>query len=480
MRPLFSVGVLALSLISLFSGAQTVSAAGTANEFRSIVRLELPGQAGKSVPMGSGVIIDQDGRVLTSYSAVTKLVSAKATKAIVCLAKDEVSLAVCNLEATLLKTNAGSNLALLQIKRILSQNEWRSVEEEKLRTNFSFSHVSFNKSTTTEAIRLGNTVLVFDYSLTANASLTQNTGHVTGFERRLVKDKSTPYLVKTDISSAQKSFGGAVLNETNELIGIPTMTTGTNNGYAAFTSLPLINAFLKDALTANYINNKLPFVFDGAFNGVLGGTLGGTLCPESARYDTNNKSCTCNNGFFAVGNACILGVTYCQIMYPKQQSSYDIFLKACTCQQNGETRVCPNSLKKVIKVTTSVKPVAPKAATSTKALPPTSTKQIVPAPKTTSTKVIAKPATSTQSVIELACKKKTGWSYVKKTNTCVPVGKLSKQADLASCNVVGMTTTKRYFLKGHAAIKRMTYRSKECFVDEATAQKAKYKKSPLK
>ena len=475
MRPLFSVGIVAFSLVCLFAGAERVSAAGTSNEFRSIVRLELPGQAGKSVPMGSGVIIDQDGRVLTSYSAVAKLVSAKATKAIACLAKDEVSVPVCNLEATLLKVNAGNNLALLQIKRILTQNEWRSVEEEKLRSNFSFSHVSFNKSTTTEAIRLGDDALVFDYSLTANASLTQNTGHVTGFERRLVKDKSTPFLVKTDISSAQKSFGGAVLNDTNELVGIPTMTTGTNNGYAAFTSLPVINAFLKEALTANYLNNKITFVFESAFNGVLAGPIGGTLCPESARYETANKSCTCNNGFFAVGNACILGVTYCQVMYPKQQSAYDIFLKACTCQQNGETRICPDSLKKVIKVTPPTK-----VATSTKVIAPTSTKQIATLPKATSTKAIVKPATSTQSVIELACKKKTGWSYVKKTNTCVPVGKLSKQADLASCNVVGMLTTKRYFLKGHSAIKRMTYRSKECFVDEAAAQKAKYKKSPLK
>ncbi len=490
MRPFFRSSLALVSCLSLFGIAHQASAAVTTNEIRSIVRIELPTTTDKTTPSGSGVIIDQDGRVLTSYSAVSKLVASKGTRAIVCLSKDEVSLPVCNLEATLIKTNSGSNLALLQIKRVLSQNEWRTVEEEKIRNGFSFNYITFNKTTTTEALKLSDDLFVLDYALGSNSSINQNKGSVTGFERKLVKDKTTPWLVKTNIISNQKSFGGAVINAKNELVGVPTMASTTVNGYGSFTSLAVINAFIREALTADYINNKIPFVFDGNFAGILGGTFRGTVCPESSRYDSTNKSCTCNNGFFAVGNACILGKTYCQVMYPKQKTDYDIFLKACTCLINNETRICPDNLKKVIvppKPTT--KPAAPKPATSTKPVVATSTKPVVPAVKSTSTKPVVtkatstpavKPATTTQTTVEIACKKKTGWSYLKKNNTCVPVGTLVKQADLALCEVVAVPATKLYFLKGNRYIKLMTYRNKQCFVDEASAQKAKYKKSLAK
>ena len=165
-------------------------------------------------------------------------------------------------------------------------------------------------------------------------------------------------------------------------------------------------------------------------------------------------------------------------MYPKQTSDYDIYLKACTCVLNGETRVCPDSLKKVVvPPKPAPKPAAPKPATSTKPAVTTSTKPVTP--KATSTPAV-KPATTTQTTVEIACKKKTGWSYLKKNNTCVPVGTLVKQADLALCEVVAVPATKLYFLKGNRYIKLMTYRNKQCFVDEASAQKAKYKKSLAK
>lgn len=468
--------------------ANQASAAIGTNEIRSMVRIELPTTADKTTPSGSGVIIDQDGRVLTSYSAVSKLVASKGTRAIVCVSKDEVTLPVCNLEATLIKADSGRNLALLQIKRIFSQNEWRTVEEEKIRNGFSFNYIKFNKTTTTEALKLSDDVFVLDYTLGTNSSINQNKGSVSGFERKLVKDKTTPWVVKTDIVSNQKSFGGAVLNMKNELVGTPTMASTTVNGYGSFTSLAVINAFIREVLTADYINNKIPFVFDGNFAGILGGAFRGTVCPESSRYDSSNKSCTCNNGFFAVGNACILGKTYCQVMYPKQNSDYDIFLKACTCIINGETRVCPESLKKVVVPPKPVTP--PKPATSTKPVTPTSTKSVVPAVKPTSTKPLVpakatstpavKPTTTTQTAVEIACKQKAGWSYLKKNNTCVPVGTLKKQADLVLCEVVAVPATKLYFVKGNRYIKLMTYRNKQCFADEASAQKAKYKKSLAK
>lgn len=470
--------------------ANQASAAIGTNEIRSMVRIELPTTADKTTPSGSGVIIDQDGRVLTSYSAVSKLVASKGTRAVVCASKDEMTLPVCNLEATLIKADSGRNLALLQIKRIFSQNEWRTVEEEKIRNGFSFNYIKFNKTTTTEAVKLSDDVFVLDYTLGSNSSINQNKGSVNGFERKIVSNKSTPWLVKTNILSNQKSFGGAVLNAKNELIGIPSMATNATNGYGSFTSLAVINAFIREALTADYIDNKITFVFDGNFAGILGGAFRGTVCPDSSRYDSTNKSCTCNNGFFAVGNACILGKTYCQVMYPKQKSDYDIFLKACTCVINGETRVCPDNLKKVVVPPKPVpKPAAPKPATSTKPVIATSTKPIVPAVKSTSSKPVTpkatstpavKPTTTTQTAVEIACKKKTGWSYLKKNNTCVPVGTLLKQTDLALCEVVAVPATKLYFVKGNRYIKLMTYRNKQCFLDEESAQKAKYKKSLAK
>lgn len=479
MRPFFHWSLVLVGCLSVFGLTKPTQASATVgtNEIRSTVRIELPTTASKSVPSGSGIIIDQDGRVLTSYSAVSKLIASKGTRMIICAAKDEVSLPTCNLEATLIKANSASNLALLQIKRIFSQADWRTVEEERLRNGFSFSHITFNKSTTTETLRLSDNIYVLDYPVTGHTSINQHTGTITGFDRKLVKETSTPWNIRTDIVSTQKSFGGAVLNTKNELVGVPTTATGTTNGYASFTSLPVINAFLKEALTAEYINNKIPFVFDGTFAGVLGGMFRGTTCPESARYDGTSKTCTCNNGFFAVGNACILGRTYCEVMYPKQQSGYDIFLRACTCVINGETRMCPDHLRKIIALP---KPAAPKPATTTKVIAPTSTKAIVTAIKSTSTKVIATKATTTQTAIEMACKNKIGWSYRKKPNTCVPVGKLLKQADLALCEIVAVPATKLYFVKGNRYIKLMTYRNKLCFADEASAKNAMYKKSIAK
>ncbi len=470
-----STYTLTIGCLSLFPG-QSASAKATANEFRSLVRIEVPASAGKTAMSGSGIIIDQDGRVLTSYSAVSKLVKDKTTTATICVSKDEFSVPSCTLEATLLKTNAGSNLALLQIKRVLSENTWHSVEEEKLRNGFSFAHVALEKSTTTETLALGAEVSVLDYTLGSVSSLTQHTGRATGFERKLVKDKLTPWLVKTDIVSNQKSAGGAVLNQANQLVGIPTMATNTSNGYAAFTSLPVINTFLKEALGQNYLLNKVPFVFDGTFLGVLGGAITSSHCPESSLYDSSSKTCVCNNGFYAVGNACILGATYCQLVYPKQQSTYDIYLKACTCQINGETRICPENLRKRIVIP---KPAPPTSSTTTKSITPTSTKPVVSTTKATTT-VSVKPPSPSKTPSEIACQKKSGWTYIKKSNLCVPVGKLTKQTDLSSCEVVAVPATKLYFVKGNSFIKRMTYRNKECFADEATAQKAKYQKSATK
>ncbi len=478
-------GVFTLLICGVVMGCAPASAAITATEYRAAVRIDMALANGKTTPLGSGVVIDQDGRILTSYSAISKLVSAKTTKALICIAKDERTPPVCNFEATIIKSNPSIDLALLQIQRIHSQGLWRSVEEEKLRAGLSFTRASIEKATSSEMVRLSDTVYSLDFPTNVSSSVRLKKSSVTNYEQKTVSGKTSPWLIKTDAIATSKSLGGPVFNEQNKLVGMLTNASGTTNGYNSFISLPVLNIFLKETLGINYVNNKFSFVFDGNFSGILGGNLLSMTtanCPESSRYDALNKSCTCNNGFFAVGNACILGADYCQIMYPKG-STYDIFLKSCLCQINGESKICPQSLRKVINPPT--KPAAPKPTTTTPATPPvkaTTTKPVASVtPKPTSTPAI-KPTTptSTQTAIEIACKKQPGHSYLKKTNTCVPVGVLSKQTDLGLCEIVAVPATKLFFPKGNSFIKKMTYKYKVCFVDETSAVKAGYKKTTTK
>ena len=426
----------------------------------SIVRLDLVGTNGSKTPIAAGALIDKDGRILTTYSAIQPLLTAKGTKLVACNPYSEILRPGCGYEAILLKTDSAENLALLQVRNLYINNATVSVEEQRLRNKLSFHFVSFDKTTTTEAVNIGEAVSLYTFPTTASSSVMQRRGVVTGFSKKLINSSSTAWLVSTDIPTSKNLAGGPVFNAKNQLLGLFLATDTANPGNVSFLSLATLNRFLKSALGTSYLSNQFHFDADYSLVGQEAGLLKTSLCPASASPDPISKTCRCNPGFFAVGNACLLGNTYCSLVYPKG-ASYDLFLKQCVCPKDGNTTLCPE-----IK-STFLLPVPTKQANATTTKP-----AILVKPAVTSTSVII--PTSTKPIVTSTSTKPTVAST---TKVIAPIFTIPKNfTELYACPVIGQDTTKYYYMKGQRSIKHFTYTAKRCYKDEASAKAAGYKK----
>jgi hypothetical protein len=331
-----------------------------------------------------------------------------------------------------------------------------------LKTGYKFSFADWNKNaTTSEDVHLGQTVIGYNYPSTGNVSVQQLSTNISSFARTMIQGKSVPNFVWVDKKFTSSQFGGGIYANSGLLVGIMSSRKDPNGTLGSFTSLPVINAFLQRNLGNNYLDKNHRFVLLSPLNGVYAGTLPTQKCPAYATLEAGSNSCHCNSGFFAVGNSCVLGTSYCHAVF-SPQSRYDDSLRACFCPNgtNGE-QFC----RKAVPMPTPIVPAPIKTTpTSTPVIPPTRGTQIFC------------PAHASYNVKTWACTCDASWSKNIAGTACVFTATPTSVDDLASCDIVGEKTSKRFFLKGNAIVRNFPLKNLQCFVDDKQAMSAKYRK----
>lgn len=356
MRKIFAIlGVISLFTLSIDSPS---SAQVSSSSFiPSVVRIDIKDSNDKLLSFATGVVIDPDGRILTNERNIRKWKQNANAIASVCITKNDIDAPNCPFRARLIDSSESLDLSLLQVTQGNNKGDWMSIEEYVLRTRFAFSPIKTDWTVTSqEGVTSGDRLSVFNFLQSGDASITQTGTQVTGFARTSKNGKSAPALVRVEGASSVQSTGGIFIDTNGTLVGIATKTSTDNANTSSFTSLPLINQFLKKNVGTNYLAKKELFLLNGPLNGVFGGSVQTTSCPMYSTK-TSGKTCSCNDGFFAVGNSCVLAQSYCPLVYGKD-ASYELGLKACLCPEKDGRRICTkNVLPPLMKPATTV--VAP-------------------------------------------------------------------------------------------------------------------------
>ncbi|UYW01430.1 trypsin-like peptidase domain-containing protein [Flavobacterium agricola] len=154
----------------------------------------------KQVGSGSGVIISEDGYVVTNNHVIQN-----ATELEVTLNNNKTY------KAQVVGTDSKMDIALL-----------------KLDTNDTFNYAVFGNS---DAIRVGEWVLAVGNPYNLNSTVTA--GIVSAKARNLTNDGIQSF-IQTDAAINPGNSGGALVNVRGELIGINTMITSTTGSYVGY------------------------------------------------------------------------------------------------------------------------------------------------------------------------------------------------------------------------------------------------------
>lgn len=300
----------------------------------AVVRVEVRAtRTNQLLSSGTGLTIDPDGRVLVSNVILDPTAKDPHVSVSVCTIKTATDVPECWQKAAIVRRNLNLGLALLQITSLHVGDAWISPEEHAIRTGFRFSyHTPALENQTREDVALGESLSALQYG-TVGTSIRQQTINVTGFARRTNGKTTQPNLVQFSPKLTDRS-GGVAFNASGTFIGFLT-------GQERFASVPLVNRFLGEALSTKYLERKIPFLLVNEFVGKQNGLLNTRVCPTYATADSGSGLCRCNPGFFAIGNSCMVGITYCALAYPGR-GQYDAFAKTCTCHNDADGREsCP-------------------------------------------------------------------------------------------------------------------------------------------
>ncbi len=438
------------------------------------------------------MIIDADGHVLTSYQAVKAWELFKKQLVTICPTIDQYTEPRCTMRAVVIKTSPAHDLALLQIRSTYLGDDWMTIEERMLRQSFAFPFTKVHTTATTESVELGEELALVGYPSNAGATLTYTKSSVTGFQRRSQKTAFLPWLVKTESKFTSANIGGAAFSLDGRLIGMPTHASGTKESLGQVISLPVMNAFLKEALGNDYVLGNTSPRLREPLVGVHNGALKTLACPEFASYETSSKTCRCRTGFFAVGTTCMVGQVYCRLRFPGL-GTYDGFLKQCLCPSaNGGTKTC--TLPKNTPVPPPIKPTPEAACKAIKhSVWSTSKKscdcvtgfrwnknktlcESIPKP----TPPPSCPALASYNTTTKSCVCSNPFTLNTKKDTCIFVGKPTTIVQLQRCEFIGKYANMLYYPKGHSIIKQMTYLGKHCFATEQEVKNAKFKRTTTK
>lgn len=218
------------------------------------------------VQTGSGVVLDNSGKILTNLhvllpSNIPKSSYLVVTVCTISSAKDE---SLCRYLATLKHYNTEYDLALLQIEQVLTSDSAISgkatpfmdfkMEGYEMPGFAAFSPVIFDKNSYEDVVNIGDDITTLGFPSYGGDSITLTKGTVSGFE--IFKDangdvirsqdKTITRYVKTDAKVNPGNSGGGAFDENGNFIGIPTLVAGGDGNIGYITPISMINYFLDE------------------------------------------------------------------------------------------------------------------------------------------------------------------------------------------------------------------------------------------
>lgn len=296
-----------------------VQAKVSENEYWSIAQIFVYDENDEVVSTGSGVVIDEEGRMLTNYHVISDLQDYPDGYLSVCMTVDVTEPPLCFLVVEIVYTWEDVDLALLQIVEVYDYEAEAYISREEFLDKYDtvINHVYFNKQVLfEESVEIGDEIQILGYPGVGGSAITYTKGTVSGFERVLLDDGTYyPYMIKTDASINPGNSGGGAFNSDSLFIGIPSVGTYDMGDMAYIISLPVINLFLTEALGEEYMEQ---YDLECAENSYLGDDLycycnEGYTPDEDGNCITYDQACKDSFGMYSYndGTADEDGIPWC-------------------------------------------------------------------------------------------------------------------------------------------------------------------------
>ncbi|MDH3301424.1 MAG: trypsin-like peptidase domain-containing protein [Acidimicrobiia bacterium] len=199
--------------------ASSPAAPSTSDLAQATVRIAGLDDGGQMVCAGSGVLVAEEGVILTNAHVVTIDDECPFTTIAVGVTLDTSDPPELRYRGEVLVVDDALDLAVLRIVGVLSS-------DDPLEINPNFPVAALGDS---DKVDLGDNIGILGYPVIGGETITHTTGTVAGFVREDGKNRA---LIKTDASISAGSSGGMAVNEAGEVIGIPTRAGANELGPA--------------------------------------------------------------------------------------------------------------------------------------------------------------------------------------------------------------------------------------------------------
>ena len=244
-----------------------------------------------AVCAGSGVLVGEEGVILTNAHVVTAGEGCEFSSLGIAVTHDTSDPPSLTYLAEVLVTDRVLDLAVLRIVGPLSR-----VEGLEIPPNFPTAVLGDS-----DEVELGDEIRILGYPVIGGETITSTTGSVSGFSSQL--GIGSRALIKTDAAISAGNSGGMALNESGQVVGIPTRARATESG-------PAVDCrALSDTNADGQINDDDNCVPVGGFlNGVRPINLADDLLARAAamqqsRSQDSAEAATMDISTITVGNA---------------------------------------------------------------------------------------------------------------------------------------------------------------------------------
>ncbi len=190
--------------------ASSPAAPSTSELAETTVRIAGLDESGESVCAGSGVLVGEEGVILTNAHVVTIDEDCPFTTIAVGVTLDTSEPPDLEFRAEVLVSDPDLDFAVIRIVGLLSSDDQLEIEP-------NFPTATLGDS---DQVALGDNIRILGYPVIGGETITQTAGSVAGF---VAEDAfGNRALIKTEASISAGNSGGMAVNDAGEVIGIPT------------------------------------------------------------------------------------------------------------------------------------------------------------------------------------------------------------------------------------------------------------------
>ncbi|MBI5414451.1 S-layer homology domain-containing protein [Candidatus Peregrinibacteria bacterium] len=205
----------------------------------------------KAVSGGSGVIIGSyKNEVITNYHVLAEYIeNPEKYSFLICLTYSYTEPPSCRFRGKVLKYNKYLDLAHIQITHGYTDEPGPDGKTglAEYPTQFDIDPVYFssiNSPLNADGVQIGEKIFVYGFPGYGGSNITLTTGIVSGFDTMDVLGSSYTFFIKTDTKLNPGNSGGAVFDENNNFIGIPTLVVGGDGNIGYIMPIKTVEIFL--------------------------------------------------------------------------------------------------------------------------------------------------------------------------------------------------------------------------------------------